>query len=262
MTSHETSNLPIFHCSCGIWRFINPVNRLLTPAIRSWPLTGIALVNLLDNLHVLLPHCRIMAPTALISLSKLNLASWLRDELSSLHCHMSKNVMDLLWAAGINGEGSSVVTFGFVECFLACQGFSDVCIVYTAKSTLSARINSLNACDIEKLSSRNIRLVRLPKACRLYPIHFLIKCFFPVNIWFRRCVVFDDFPFRLCPRQLLYFHQSNLIFSSSLLWKIKRIAFVMLKPKSLTVNFQTFHVRDSFVRAFGKCKSLCFLHQV
>lgn len=170
--------------------------------------------------------------------------------------------MDLLWAAGINGEGSSVVAFSFVENIVANQDVSDVFIVYTSKSTLSSKLASLTASTIDSLSSRNVYLLRLPKACRMYPIHFLIKCFLPVNIWFKRCVVFDDFPFRICSRQLLYFHQSNLIFGSSILWRIKRLAFKMLKPKSMTLNFQTCHIKDSFVRAFGECKSLLLLHQI
>jgi len=170
--------------------------------------------------------------------------------------------MDLLWAAGVNGEGSSVVTFSFVEFLISSEDVSDVCIVYTSESTLSAKIALAEACNAGNHSSRNIRLVRLPKLCRLYPIHLLVKYFFPVSLWFRRCVVFDDFPFRLCPRQLLYFHQPNLIFGSTILWKLKRLAFMMLKTKRLTISFQTFHIRDSYVRVFGNCKSLCLLHQV
>jgi hypothetical protein len=175
---------------------------------------------------------------------------------------MSITCLNLLWAVGVNGEGSSVVTFSFVECILKSHAISDVCIVLTANSTLSEKLILRNIRKNENLSSRNIYLIQLPKVFRIYPIHFLIKYLFPVNLFFRRCVVFDDFPFRLCSRQLLYFHQPNLIFGFSLLWKIKRLAFVMLKPKSLTVNFQTCHIRDSFVRAFGRCKSLCLLHQV
>ena len=170
--------------------------------------------------------------------------------------------VDLLWAAGVNGEGSSVITFSFVDCLLSNTEISDLCIVCTAKSTLSSKLISLNTCDAAKLSSRNIHLIHLPKVFRMYPIHFAIKCFFPAGLWFRRCVVFDDYPFRLCPRQLLYFHQASLIFSSSLLWKIKRFAFVMLKTKSLTINFQTYHIRDSYTRVFGKCNSLCLLHNI
>ncbi len=175
---------------------------------------------------------------------------------------MPKNELDLLWAAGVNGEGSSVVTLSFVEYFLANQEISDVCIVYTDKSSLSAKLVSLDACEAEKLYLRNIYFMRLPKVCRAYPIHFLVKYFFPVNKWFRRCVVFDDFPFRLCSRQLLYFHQPNLIFGSSPLWRVKRLAFVMLKSKCLVINFQTYHMRNSFTRAFGECKSLCLLHHL
>ena len=170
--------------------------------------------------------------------------------------------MDLLWAAGVNGEGSSVVTFGFVENLVTNQDTSDVCIIFTAKSTLSSKISSLSLSSAENLSSRNVHLFRLPKVFRLYPIHFLIKFLFPVNIWFKRCVVFDDFPFRLASRQLLYFHQPNLIFGSSLLWKAKRFAFVILKPKTLLFNFQTRHIHSSFIEIFGACNSLCFLHQI
>lgn len=170
--------------------------------------------------------------------------------------------MDLLWAAGVNGEGSSVVTFGFVENLVVNQDTSDVCIVFTAKSTLSSKISSLSLSSIENLSSRNVHFFRLPKVFRLYPFHFLIKFFFPVNIWFKRCVVFDDFPFRLASRQLLYFHQPNLIFGSSPLWIAKRFVFVILKSKRLLINFQTYHIRSSFVEVFGNCRSLCHLHQI
>jgi len=172
------------------------------------------------------------------------------------------NETDVFWAAGINGEGSSVVAFSFIEHLVVNQDVSNMFIAYTAKSTLSEKISSLNLSALESLSSRHIYLFRLPKAFRLYPIHFLVKFCFPIGMFSRRCFVFDDFPFRLCSRQLLYFHQPNLIYGSSLLWKIKRLAFVMLKPKSLMLNFQTCHIRDSFVRTFGQCKSMCLLHQV
>ena len=170
--------------------------------------------------------------------------------------------MDLLWAAGVNGEGSSVVTFGFVQNLAANNDTSDVCIVYTAKSTLSSKLSLLKPSDIQNLSSRNVHFLRLPKVFRLYPFHFLAKLLLPVHIIFKRCVVFDDFPFRLASRQLLYFHQSNLIFGSSLLWKTKRLAFVILKPSTLILNFQTHHIQRSFVSVFGECKSLSLLHQI
>ena len=170
--------------------------------------------------------------------------------------------MDLFWAAGVNGEGSSVVAFAFVKNLVYNQDESNVCIVYTSQSTLSLKLESLSPSAIDNLSSRNVQLLQLPKWCRLYPIHFLIKCCFPVNIFFKRCVVFDDFPFGLASRQLLYFHQPNLIFGTSPLWKIKRLVFVMLKSKSLIFNFQTHHIRDSFLRKFGDCTSLCLLHKI
>jgi len=176
--------------------------------------------------------------------------------------HIIGKDLNLLWAAGVNGEGSSIVTFQFIECLLSNHDFHDLCIVYTAKSTLSLKLLPLTPVDLERLSLRNIYFVKLPKICRNYFFHFLVKCFLPMDLWFQRCIVFDDFPFRLSSRQLLYFHQPNLIFGVSQLWRIKRLAFVILKTKRLTVNFQTFHIRDSFFRVFGECKSLCLLHQV
>lgn len=155
-----------------------------------------------------------------------------------------------------------MVTHQFIECLLSNQNASDLCIVYTAQSTLSMKLSSLSSSDNKFLNLRNIYLIRLPKSCRNYAIHFLIKYFLPVHLWFHRCVVYDDFPFRHCPRQLLYFHQPNLLFGVTLLWQAKRLAFSLLKTKKLTINFQTHHIKDSFFHVFGECKSLCLLHQL
>lgn len=167
---------------------------------------------------------------------------------------------DLLWAAGVNGEGSSMVTHQFIQAIIDNNTFTDICIVYTAESTLSGKLQALEPSTLKNLSYRRVCFVKLPKTLRNYGIHFFIKALFPVEIFFRRTFVFDDFPFRLCSRQLLYFHQPNLIFSESLVWQIKRMAFQVLKTGDLTINFQTRHIRSSFLQRFGTCKSLCLLH--
>lgn len=170
----------------------------------------------------------------------------------------------LLWALGVNGEGSSRVTFAFIKSI--CSGnslsLSKVTIVYSSGSTLSQLISSFLESMPLVSSYPNVRFVKLPKIARNYLLHFIIKfCAGPL-LAFDSVVVFDDFPFRFLPRQVLYFHQPNLVYNSSMFWCVKRLTFRLLLSPSLTIYMQTLHMRDSFISTFGFFKTICFLHDL
>lgn len=168
----------------------------------------------------------------------------------------------LLWALGINGEGSSHVTFAFIRHIFLSYRFSNnrATIVYTAQSSLDELISSLLFSEKANISSSRVKFLRLPRISRNYLIHFMMKFFFNPLLFFDSVVVFDDFPFKHADNQLLYFHQPNLIYNSSMFWNIKRFVFRLLLSSSLVVYVQTFHMRDAFVARFGRLKTLCFLH--
>lgn len=170
----------------------------------------------------------------------------------------------LFWALGTNGEGSSRVTFAFVQ--HVCQTYQSssnkTIIVYSAESTLDQLIHSFLKHSAPISLNPLVRLVKLPKFSRNYFIHFAIKFFAGPFLRFNSIIVFDDFPFWRSPRQVLYFHQPNLIYNNILLWRIKRTAFRLLLSSSLIVYVQTIHMRDSFVARFGLFRTICFLHDV
>lgn len=176
----------------------------------------------------------------------------------------SCSITKLLWAVGVNGEGSSHVTFAFIQHLLARTNSQGECVtvIYSARSKLDAHISEfLSKTEADSLSSA-VKLVRLPKICRGYIVHFLLKfCLKPSHL-FSAVVVLDDFPFRLSERQVLYFHQPNLIHSKNLAWKIKRLAFRSLLSPALTLYFQTRQISQAFASEFGDYKSLCFLHSL
>lgn len=169
----------------------------------------------------------------------------------------------LLWSLGVNGEGSARVTFSFIKCI--CSDYkpnTHTTILYSSGSTLDQLISSTSMPILSPGRNPNVRFIRLPKFTRNYLIHFLLKFFGGPFLFFKTVVVFDDFPFKFLRRQVLYFHQPNLIHSNSKLWFIKRLCFRLLLSPSLIVYIQTKHMRDSFLLKFGPTKSICFLHDL
>ena len=158
--------------------------------------------------------------------------------------------MILIWALGINGEGSSVVVSEFISALFAHPQLRPLTIVCSRRSTLSERIYSLQSFPKHQNSS--------------YPIHFALKLFLPVQFFYRAVITFDDFPFFLAKKQLLYFHQPNLIFNIALSWRIKRLAFKLLLNRNIVIYFQTNHIRKAFFSNFHFpfIASICFLHKI
>jgi hypothetical protein len=179
-------------------------------------------------------------------------------------CQPSPGTSRLLWALGVNGEGSSHVTFAFIHYLLTRSNSQGefVTVVYSARSKLDTHISEFLSKAQLYNSSPAVKLIRMPKACRWYIIHFLLKFWLNPSHFFSSVVVLDDFPFRLSTRQVLYFHQPNLIHSNKLIWKIKRFAFRSLLSPALTVYFQTRQIAQAFYSEFGDYQSLCFLHSL
>lgn len=177
-----------------------------------------------------------------------------------------KSRLDLLWAVGINGEGSSLVTFAFIKhiCMICNDSQDKVTVVYTARSTLDGLISPFLSRNDSNFKYSNVNFIRCPAVARNYVIHFLIKAFANPLFLFKadKVIVFDDFPFRLAPKQILYFHQPNLIYNNSIVWRVKRLAFRLLLSSSLIVYTQTNHMCQAFLARFGHFKSLCFLHEL
>ena len=173
--------------------------------------------------------------------------------------------LDLLWAVGINGVGSSLVTFAFIKriCMMSSGSEDKVTIIYSARSTLDSLISPFLADTDFKSSFSRINFVRCPALVRNYVIHFLIKAIFNPLLLFKadKVVVFDDFPFRFATKQVLYFHQPNLIYNDVFVWRIKRLAFRLLLSPTLIVYTQTSHMCQAFQARFGYFRSLCFLHE-
>ena len=171
-----------------------------------------------------------------------------------------------LWAVGINGEGSSLVTFSFIKhiCLNVDLHHHSTTIVYSARSTLDVLIKSFLADNDSIHLNPSIKFIRLPPISRNYLIHFLFKFFAdPLRLFSAdNIIVFDDFPFKHSAHQVLYFHQPNIIYNNTCVWRIKRFAFRLLLSPSLTLYVQTRHMQNAFFSKFGYISSLCFLHEL
>ena len=169
----------------------------------------------------------------------------------------------LLWALGINGEGSARVTFSFIRHILSTPHHGNTTtIVYSSHSTLDRLISSHIVDMGPNYCSSNINLIRLPKISRNYLLHFLIKIIFVPSILYTHIVVFDDYPFRFSRYQVLYLHQPNLIYNASIVWAFKRLAFRFLLSSQLTIYLQTQHMRNAFASRFGTFNFMCFTHDL
>ena len=147
----------------------------------------------------------------------------------------------LIWAASVNGEGSSRVSCDLIRA--SSSVFCDVTCIVTRGSILYCQLSG------EDLSS-SIRLVVLPGCFRLYIVQFFVKTFLPLFLFADLALVLDDFPFLIPFRQVLYFHQSNLLFPRTLMWHLKSIVFSFLSLFRPRVAVQTVHVRDNFCLRF------------
>lgn len=175
-----------------------------------------------------------------------------------------KSQSHLLWALGVNGEGSARVTFAFIKNLCAENSLSSsmTTILYSSGSTLDQLISCYLRSTLSSVHNPNVRFIRLPKVARNYIFHFMLKFCIGPFLPYESVVVFDDYPFRFLSSQVLYFHQPNLVYNNSILWRIKRLSFRLLLSPSLTVYIQTKHMRDSFIRKFGLTNTICFLHDL
>ena len=149
----------------------------------------------------------------------------------------------ILWAGGINGEGSSIVALNLIKTLIEDYDQFNFIIVISAKSTLEKKLNDINLLANSKIFS-------LPKFYRLYPVQFIAKTFLDMNNFCEALITLDDYPFRNARNQILYFHQPNLIFSEQLIWKCKRLFFNLLRTKKLKIFLQTKHIYNSFLNRF------------
>lgn len=149
----------------------------------------------------------------------------------------------ILWAGGINGEGSSIVAFNLIKTLIKDYEKLNFNIVISAKSTLEEKLDDMNLLD-------NRKILRLPRFYRLYPVQFFAKTIINMNHYCEALITLDDYPFRNANNQILYFHQPNLIFSEKLIWKCKRIFFNFLLTKQLKIFLQTKHIYNSFLKRF------------
>ena len=149
----------------------------------------------------------------------------------------------ILWAGGINGEGSSNVALNLIKTLVDEYSKFDFNIVISSKSTLEEKLNNINFLD-------NSKILRLPRIYRLYPVQIIDKTFINMNHYCEALITLDDYPFRNAGNQILYFHQPNLIFSEKLIWKCKRLVFNFLRTKQLKIFLQTKHIYNSFLNRF------------
>jgi len=150
--------------------------------------------------------------------------------------------MLLLWALGCNGEGSSLVASQFIQTIINNPLYSDTLVICSSGSILEEKLRSRNL-----LPSSFPRIIVAPSFFRLYPIHFLVKLVFPISLIFPKVFVFDDYPFLMANKQLLYFQQLNLLTNATNRWLVKRFAFRILLTHRTIVYVQTCHVLELFL---------------
>ena len=165
----------------------------------------------------------------------------------------------LIWTIGTDGQGSSEVVRNLIQSLYENDHDQEYLIVISNKSLLSEKLYQIKK-NLPK--KKSIKLIRFHKIIKFYPFNFLIRCFINPDKFFKATFVLDDFPFRLSKKQLLYFHQPNIIFPKSFSWKIKRSIFRLLLNKKTKVYLQTNHFFDLFVKNFPfiSNNSITFLH--
>jgi len=149
----------------------------------------------------------------------------------------------ILWAAGINGEGSSKVTLSIIKALINKYDNKKFKIFISSGSILFSKLKEENL-----LINNSINY--LPKIYRLYPIQFLTKLLFPINLFCQSLITIDDYPFRNANNQILYFHQANLVFSNKFIWKLKRLVFNALHTKKLKIFVQSKQMSYFFKNKF------------
>ena len=80
----------------------------------------------------------------------------------------------ILWAGGINGEGSSIVALNLIKSLVEDYSKFNFNIVISSKSTLEEKLNNINLLD-------NSKILRLPRIYRLYPVQIIAKTFINMN---------------------------------------------------------------------------------
>lgn len=146
----------------------------------------------------------------------------------------------LIWCASINGEGSSRVSYDLIT---AKSSYKSVVCVITLGSILE---KSLARTPLPS----HISIIVLPSIFRSYILQFLLKLLFPIFLFADQILVLDDYPFLIPFRQFLYFHQPNLLFPSSILWKLKSLAFSLLASFRPIFLVQSRHVQEQLSRSY------------
>jgi hypothetical protein len=159
--------------------------------------------------------------------------------------------MLIVWAACVQGEGASLVTYSIVNSLIRCDlPFRLVC---SAGSKLDCMLGDL--CE-------SISVIKMPSFFSFYPVQALLRLLLPIRLFCSQCLVMDDYPFLLGKRQVLYFHQSNILYNQSFRWRIKKAYLRLCVNRDLLVVVQTDHVLLALaaVLARKKVKIIRILH--
>tara|TARA_B100000212_G_C27362797_1_gene528991 strand:+ start:483 stop:1034 length:552 start_codon:yes stop_codon:yes gene_type:complete len=165
----------------------------------------------------------------------------------------------LIWSIGTNGLGSSVVVSNLIKSICKNNHRQKFLIIYSDKSLLAYKIKKLTLTNI----NQNIKFIKVKKFIRFYPVQLLIRTFYNPDLFFKATYVLDDFPFKYSKKQLLYFHQSNILNPKGINWHLKRIVFHFLLNKYTKVYLQTNHIYNKFNKSFPYTtkNTITFLHK-
>ena len=152
----------------------------------------------------------------------------------------------IVWALGINGEGSSLVSKNIINSVLKLNKMKNIKIIISNNSLLKKYIFKKKK---TKINPKNF--IILPRFFRNYFIQASIKLFIPMFFISKYLIVLDDFPVVFHKKQVLYFQQAGIIHGKSLNWTLRRIFFRILISRRLFIYTQTNHVRKSLIKKFN-----------
>ncbi|WP_413744863.1 glycosyltransferase [Synechococcus sp. MIT S9451] len=183
----------------------------------------------------------------------------LKPLFSPLYVLLNLRFRLVVWALGINGEGSSIIANQWFD--TVSSNSQRTLFVCSRGSLLSQKLRKSRFRDRILKDSKNY-FIELPSFFRFYPIHFFLKLIIPINLISHSLLVLDDYPFALSSNQVLYFHQLNLLKSKSIFWRFKRFVFRLLLSSSPMVYCQTNHVAKAFTSKFTNLRCFSFLHNI
>lgn len=176
--------------------------------------------------------------------------------------------MNLLYCNNINGEGSSIVAFGLIKAFWDNPSESSL-LITSNKSILNNYLcysDGNNVFHILGFSLVHLNInypnnyhFKTPQWSRNSIIAACFKLLFPLFFFKIKTLTMDDYPFLLARNQVLFFQQSNLLDSSSLKWKIRKIIFWILCISKPVVFLQTPFTERLFNKNFPSLKTFSMI---